>query len=646
MVLKDGNGVGKLDPTTYRRYVVSSPGGIETLDFEPWRLELVHNGFSYWVDENTKRAVKAFWCEGAESLSKDIISVALNIEHQRLRDQLDSDPDSKGELLVVIPQLVNDISDISMIGGPKMLIEWLKGDFLEQKREELSANKIGGLFSSLALELAFLHDRGIFNGAINYNCLRLIEGEEDHLQIVDFSGLWLFNQKGAAYVAPELLRGGAVSNYGIDIYSFFSCLYTTLAGRDYLSTFYGKDGADNLDLGLILADFRDGSIEVPDIEGISDQLMALLRKGLGYADQRFHNMWDVFHELDDLWKNGEVEAKSLLGEIENHVVNKVEAVLALSNDLYRLISESQPDFSLDDHNGRLMKSLVIRYFGEEVFEEYFGDMENLTFINGTELSILGGDPNAQYIYKFNLHSRFAKRIIRERNILSLLGGYTDGVPKVGGFLFQEQELIGYEVEFLNGCTLRDVLESREKIREDILLDVVIQVLDVLEVAHRFGVFHRDIKPANIFLTLEAGKVKAKLIDFGCAYRHDALGRITPSNSILGTFCYMPPEQLSGDMVDGRADIYSLAISIYEMLVGHVPVVMHPHANIGSVRDIMRSIILLKDYLVLYDKKISEGLYFILKKATAANLEDRYQSAEEMKMDLIAYCDQLKKTHLG
>jgi eukaryotic-like serine/threonine-protein kinase len=123
------------------------------------------------------------------------------------------------------------------------------------------------------------------------------------------------------------------------------------------------------------------------------------------------------------------------------------------------------------------------------------------------------------------------------------------------------------MECVRGETLEDLLKKRGGklgIRES--LAIIAQVADGLSYAHSLGIVHRDIKPANLMITTSGA---VKIMDFGIA-RVAGSQRLTRDGGALGTLAYMSPEQVRGEEPDGRSDIYSLAITLYEMLSGSVP----------------------------------------------------------------------------
>src|SRR5436309_3411941 len=129
-------------------------------------------------------------------------------------------------------------------------------------------------------------------------------------------------------------------------------------------------------------------------------------------------------------------------------------------------------------------------------------------------------------------------------------------------------LLYYVMPFVEGESLRGRLKRETQLPIEDAISITCEVADALSYAHSFGVVHRDIKPENILMN--GGH--AVVADFGIArVIQDAGGeKLTQTGMSVGTVAYMSPEQFSGEKVDGRSDMYSLACVLYEMLVGGVP----------------------------------------------------------------------------
>src|SRR5205085_6824742 len=121
------------------------------------------------------------------------------------------------------------------------------------------------------------------------------------------------------------------------------------------------------------------------------------------------------------------------------------------------------------------------------------------------------------------------------------------------------------MEMLHGCSLRERMLQEPPLTADQSLDVVAQVADGLDHAHRQGIVHRDVKPDNLMLA-DDGSVK--ITDFGIAWVSSS--NLTRSGQFIGTPSYMSPEQVVGSPLDGRSDLFSLGIILYELLTGEKP----------------------------------------------------------------------------
>ena len=121
------------------------------------------------------------------------------------------------------------------------------------------------------------------------------------------------------------------------------------------------------------------------------------------------------------------------------------------------------------------------------------------------------------------------------------------------------------LEYVQGESLNRILSREKKLPLDRSLNLAEEIADALDYAHAQGVIHRDIKPANILITQDG---HAKIADFGIAKLN--LAHFTVPGRVLGTPAYMAPEQLSGESVDGRSDLFSLGVILYAMVTGHSP----------------------------------------------------------------------------
>lgn len=191
------------------------------------------------------------------------------------------------------------------------------------------------------------------------------------------------------------------------------------------------------------------------------------------------------------------------------------------------------------------------------------------------------------------------------------------------------------MELLEGQTLKQKIGSRPLPLET-LLDYAMQIAAALEVAHQNGIVHRDIKPSNIFVT---SRGEVKLADFGLAKRvildstptaeaPTISDSITERGVIVGTVAYMSPEQAQDQNIDARSDIFSFGIVLYEMATGK-------RAFPGESSATIIGEILHKEPRPIRDlnPQVPEELQRIVLKALEKDREDRYQTVQELKVDL-------------
>ncbi len=175
------------------------------------------------------------------------------------------------------------------------------------------------------------------------------------------------------------------------------------------------------------------------------------------------------------------------------------------------------------------------------------------------------------------------------------------------------------MEFIEGSDLREVLVERRGLDLSRLLEFGAQICDALEVAHRQGIVHRDIKPANILITREGS---LKVADFGIAHVSDST--LTQDGALIGTPHYMSPEQFMGQNIDGRADLFSVGIILYELLTGEKP--FSGEALSTVMHHVIKTMPVPPSELNL---SIPQHVDFVLMKALAKRPQERYATAAAM-----------------
>ena len=161
-------------------------------------------------------------------------------------------------------------------------------------------------------------------------------------------------------------------------------------------------------------------------------------------------------------------------------------------------------------------------------------------------------------------SSFVKRFHREAEAVAQLDHpnivQIIDISKAKGLHF-------FSMQYVEGRTLDEVLKEKGCLDADEAVRIITQAAQGIEHAHKNGIIHRDIKPSNIILD-DSGSVK--VMDFGLARSTEERSKLTQSGTLMGTLDYMSPEQCRGDELDGRTDIYSLGVVLYEALSGRTP----------------------------------------------------------------------------
>jgi eukaryotic-like serine/threonine-protein kinase len=183
------------------------------------------------------------------------------------------------------------------------------------------------------------------------------------------------------------------------------------------------------------------------------------------------------------------------------------------------------------------------------------------------------------------------------------------------------------MEYVDGTTLKELLSTGRRLLPQRALEITGGVLSALDYSHQRGVVHRDIKPANVMLT-RTGEVK--VMDFGIARAiDDAQATMTQASTVMGTAQYLSPEQGRGEKADARSDIYATGCLLYELLTSRPPFsgdttesVIYQHVRENPVPPSQ------------IDPEVPAAIDAIVLKAMSKNPDNRYQTAAEMRADVL------------
>jgi beta-lactam-binding protein with PASTA domain/predicted Ser/Thr protein kinase len=183
------------------------------------------------------------------------------------------------------------------------------------------------------------------------------------------------------------------------------------------------------------------------------------------------------------------------------------------------------------------------------------------------------------------------------------------------------------MEYVEGVTLRDIVHNDGPLPARRAIEIIADACQALNFSHQAGIIHRDVKPANIMINTTNA---VKVMDFGIARAiADSGNSVTQTAAVIGTAQYLSPEQARGDSVDARSDVYSLGCVLYEILTGEPPftgdspvAVAYQHVREDPIPPSKRH------------EGISADLDAVVLKALAKNPDNRYQTAAEMRTDLV------------
>jgi tRNA A-37 threonylcarbamoyl transferase component Bud32 len=226
----------------------------------------------------------------------------------------------------------------------------------------------------------------------------------------------------------------------------------------------------------------------------------------------------------------------------------------------------------------------------------------------------------QFGERFRREAQAAARL-KHPNVVAIydFGVSTDGV------IYLVMELVG-------GANLRSIIKESGPMSAGLAAEIIRQVCAALSEAHRQNIVHRDIKPANIAVETTADGLRVNVLDFGIVSLRggDAATIFTQTGAVLGTPAYMSPEQCLGEELDGRSDIYSLGVVLFEMLCGVAPF-NSPTPTAVAIQHVQQQ----PPPLRVLNASISPAVEDVVLRALAKRREDRFRSAREFADALTA-----------
>lgn len=221
--------------------------------------------------------------------------------------------------------------------------------------------------------------------------------------------------------------------------------------------------------------------------------------------------------------------------------------------------------------------------------------------------------DAEFLRRFSREATAVLNLSHENIVRAYDVGTHNGLPYI-------------VMEYVEGHTLKDLIESNGALPVRTAIGITCQILDALQAAHHHGIIHRDVKPQNVIVT---AKGKAKLADFGIAREAKASTVTFSGNKVLGSAHYISPEQAKGTLATETSDLYSVGVALYEMLTGTVPFTAESTVTVALMH-------IQQEPVAPIDRvpSLPLALNDIVLRALSKEPSDRYEDARAMRVDLV------------
>ncbi len=459
------------------------------------------------------------------------------------------------------------------------IMEYVEGKDLKTllaDKKSFSTDEIINIVDKLLSALSCAHDEGFVHGYIKP--ANVIVGPNGIVKVTDFGMARIDSSTStiastifatANYMSPEQCKGEKVDGRS-DLFSVGIVLYELLAAQ---KPFDGDHSA------IIMANIINTEPAPPSRlnHGIPTNFDAIVRKALEKdVRRRYQSAREFREDLLAINTKTAIQSSSPPQSIGKY---RIESVLG----------EGAMGVVYKAYDPGLDRYVAIKTIRKQLLDTSLGQAMLERFRNEAKLASRLVHPNIVAIYEFD----------------------------------QDNEIPYFVMEYVDGLNLQTALKRGNTYSLEKIVQILDPVLRGLAYTHEFGIVHRDIKPGNIFIS-KKGVVKVS--DFSIARTDNS--SLTQIGTVVGTPSYMSPEQCMGGVVDGRSDLFSVGVMLYELVADQKPFVGDNYSSIMyqvvNVEPLLPSKI---------NQQLPKGVDGIIEKALAKNPDDRFESADEFRQAL-------------